>query len=315
MAGPAEVFDRAAVRRRRNRGARLGERATFLHDEIADRLADRLDDVQRAFRRVLVLGALGDRLCALLAARAGVERVVVCDPAEALVRRRTGIAVVADEEAVPFAPASFDLVLGALTLHAVNDLPGVLAQIRRTLVEDGLFLAACFGGETLRELRRVMLEAESETVGGASPRVAPFADIRDGGALLQRAGFALPVADSDTLTVTWPDAFALMRDLRAMGEGNALAARRRTPTPRTVFAAAAARYESLFGDDDGRIPATFQVLFLTGWAPAAEPAAAAPPGQRRRETGGRPRRRRAFGGRTRRPGRERRKTLLRISGR
>ena len=269
MAGPTEVFDRRTVRRRRNRGARLGERATFLHDEIADRLADRLDDVQRAFRRVLVLGALGDRLCALLAGRAGVERVVVCDTAEALVRRRTGTAVVAEEEAIPFAPASFDLVLGALTLHAVNDLPGALAQIRRVLVEDGLFLAACFGGETLHELRRVMLEAESETLGGASPRVAPFADIRDGGALLQRAGFALPVADSDTLSVTWPDAFALMRDLRAMGEANALAARRRTPTPRAVFAAAAARYESLFGDAEGRIPATFQVLYLTGWAPAA----------------------------------------------
>lgn len=268
MAGPTEVFDRQAVRRQRNRSARLGERAIFLHDEIAERLAERLDDIQRQFPRVLVLGALSDRLCGLVAARTGVERVVVSDSAELLARRRTGTSVVADEDAIPFAPASFDLVLGALTLHAVNDLPGALAQIRRVLVEDGLFLAACFGGETLQELRRVMLEAESETVGGASPRVAPFADIRDGGALLQRAGFALPVADSDTLTVTWPDALALMRDLRAMGEANALAARRRTPTRRTVFAAAAARYEAMFGDADGRIPATFRMLFLTGWAPA-----------------------------------------------
>ena len=269
MAGPTQVFDRRAVRRQRNRSARHGAQAAFLHDEIAERLADRLDDIQRRFRRVLVLGSLSDRLCGPVAARAGVERVVVSDSAEALVRQRTGIPVAADEEALPFAPASFDLVLGALTLHAVNDLPGVLVQIRRVLVEDGLFLAACFGGETLHELRRVILEAESETVGGVSPRVAPFADIRDGGALLQRAGFSLPVADSDTLTVTWPDAFALMRDLRAMGEANALTGRRRGPTRRTVFAAAAARYESLFGDADGRIPATFQVLFLTGWAPAA----------------------------------------------
>ena len=269
MAGPAEVFDRAAVRRRRNRGAGLGASATFLHDEVAERLAERLDDIQRRFRRVLVLGALGDRLCALVAARTGVERLVVCDTAEALVRHRTGIPVVADEEAMPFAPASFDLVLGALTLHTVNDLPGALVQIRRVLVEDGLFLAACFGGETLRELRRVMLEAESDVEGGASPRVAPFADVRDGGALLQRAGFALPVADNDTIVVTWPDALALMRDLRAMGEANALASRRRTPTPRAVFAAASARYRELFGDTEGRIPATFQVLYLTGWAPAA----------------------------------------------
>ena len=269
MAGPTEVFDRAAVRRWRNRSAGPGGNATFLYDEVAERLADRLDDIDREFRRVLVVGALGNRLCALVAARAGVERVVVCDTAEALVRNRTGIPVVADEEAVPFAPASFDLVLGALSLHAVNDLPGVLVQIRRILVADGLFLAGCFGGETLHELRRVLLEAESEVSGGASPRVAPFADVRDGGALLQRAGFALPVADSDTVVVTWPDAPALMRDLRSMGEANALASRRRTPTPRAVFAAAAARYRELFGDPDGRIPATFQVLYLTGWAPAA----------------------------------------------
>ena len=269
MAGPTEVFDRPAVRRQRERSARLGERATFLHDEIAERLSDRLDDIARAFPRVLVLGALSDRLCALVDARAGVELVVVEDAAEALARRRTGAPVVAEEDAIPFAPASFDLVLGALSLHAVNDLPGALAQIRRVLVADGLFLAACFGGETLHELRRAMLEAESEVAGGASPRVAPFADMRDAGALLQRAGFALPVADSDTITVTWPDALALMRDLRAMGEANALAARRRTPTGRSVFAASAARYEALYGDAEGRIPATFQILFLTGWAPAA----------------------------------------------
>ena len=268
MAGPSEVFDRSAVRRQRERSARLGERATFLHDEIAERLADRLDDIARAFPRVLVLGASSDRLCGLVGARAGVELVVVADAAEALARRRTGAPVVAEEDAIPFAPASFDLVLGALSLHAVNDLPGALAQIRRILVADGLFLAACFGGETLHELRRAMLEAESEVAGGASPRVAPFADLRDAGALLQRAGFALPVADGDTITVTWPDALALMRDLRAMGEANALTARRRSPTRRAVFAAAAARYVSLFGDEEGRIPATFQVLFLTGWAPA-----------------------------------------------
>lgn len=270
MAGPINVFDRPAVRRRRGRSARLGERATFLHDEIAERLADRLNDIDRVFRRVLILGALSDRLCALVAARGGIERVVVADSAEALARNRSGIAVVADEEAIPFAPASFDLVLGGLSLHAVNDLPGALVQIRRVLDADGLFLAACFGGATLHELRRAMLEAESEVDGGASPRVSPFADTRDAGALLQRAGYALPVADADTLTVTWPDAFALMRDLRAMGEANALAARRRTPTRRAVFAAAAARYRALFGDENGRIPATFQILYLTGWAPSSD---------------------------------------------
>ena len=270
MAGPVTVFDRPAVRRRRERSARPGERATFLHDEIAERLADRLDDFDRVFRRVLVLGALSDRLCGLVAARAGVELVAVADAAGALAKGRTGMAVVADEEAIPFAPGSFDLVLAALSLHAVNDLPGALAQIRRILVADGLFLAGLFGGGTLRELRRALLEAESEVAGGASPRVAPFADTRDAGALLQRAGFALPVADSDTISVTWPDALALMRDLRAMGEANALAARSRIPTRRSVFAAAAARYRSLFGDAEGRIPATFEILFLTGWAPSAD---------------------------------------------
>ena len=174
---------------------------------------------------------------------------------------------IADAEALPFAAGSFDLVLSLLDLHWVNDLPGALAQIRHVLRPDGLFLGALLGGETLSELRAVLLAAEAEVSGGASPRVAPKVDLRDAGALLQRAGFALPVADADTLTVSYPNALALMRELRGMGEGNAVAGRSRRFTRRAVLLRAAALYEERFADADGRVPATFQVLYLTGWAP------------------------------------------------
>ncbi len=270
MTEPAGIFDRLAVRRRRERAGAMDEPAVFLAEEIAGRLSDRLDDLRRTFASVLIIGALGGRLRALLGARDGVRTLVVMDLCEALVRRAAPPAVVADEEALPFGPEAFDLVLGAFSLHAVNDLPGALIQIRRVLKPDGLFLAAMAGGATLHELRRALIEAEAEVEGGSSLRVAPFADVPDAGALLQRAGFALPVADSDTITVTWADALALMADLRAMGEANALAARLRRPTRRSTLLAAAARYRELFADADGRIPATFQILTLTGWAPGPD---------------------------------------------
>lgn len=267
MAEPVHVFDRLAVRRRRDRAGRSAEPATFLFDTIAERLTDRLDDLRRSFADALILGALGGRLAELVAARPGLRTLITADLSEALARRAAGPAVVADEEALPFAAGAFDLIIGGLSLHAVNDLPGALVQARRALRPDGLFLAAMAGGQTLFELRRALIEAEAEIEGGASPRVAPFAELRDAGALLQRAGFALPVADQDTITVSWPDALALMADLRAMGEANALSERLRRPTRRATLLAAAARYRELFGDDRGRIPATFQILYLTGWAP------------------------------------------------
>jgi NADH dehydrogenase [ubiquinone] 1 alpha subcomplex assembly factor 5 len=173
----------------------------------------------------------------------------------------------ADEEALPFAEQSLDLVVSGLALHFVNDLPGTLIQIRRALKPDGLLLAALLGGATLTELRTAFLTAEEELEGGASPRVAPFADVRDLGGLLQRAGFALPVADSDTVTVTYREPLALMLELRAMGSSNALTERSRRPLRRATLARAIEIYRERFGLPDGRVPATFEIVTLTGWAP------------------------------------------------
>ena len=270
MAEPVEVFDRLAVRRRRARAGTMAEPAVFLAEAIADRLCDRLDDLRRTFASVLVIGALGGRLGALVAGRPGVRMLTTMDLSEALARRAARPAVVADEEALPFAAEAFDLVLGAFSLHAVNDLPGALVQIRRALKPDGLLLAAMAGGRTLHELRRALIEAEAAHEGGASPRVAPFTDVPDAGGLLQRAGFALPVVDSDTITVTWDNPLALMADLRAMGEANALSERLRRPTRRATLLDAAERYRALFADAEGRIPATFEILTMTGWAPGPD---------------------------------------------
>ena len=210
--------------------------------------------------------------------RRGVGDVVSADLSDAMVRHAPAPRVVADEEALPFAVGAFDLVVSNFALHWVNDLPGALIQIRRALKADGLFLAAMPGGETLHELRRSLLEAEAAVEGGASPRTSPFADVRDAGALLQRAGFALPVVDTDTITVTYADALALMRDLRSMGETNAVVARRKGMTRRETLFAAASRYQALFADDDGRLPATFEILFLTAWAPHQSQQKALRPG-------------------------------------
>jgi SAM-dependent methyltransferase len=177
------------------------------------------------------------------------------------------LTLVADEEALPFAAESFDLIISNLSLHWVNDLPGCLLQIRHALKEDGLFLASMFGGESLKELRQCLQDAELQEEGGASPRVSPFADLRDAGALLQRAGFALPVVDVDTLTVTYPNPIKLLTDLRGMGETNAVAARRKTFTRRGTLLKALALYEQRHADANGRIPATFQILTLTAWRP------------------------------------------------
>lgn len=272
---PWAVFDRAAVRRHRERAARSAPEHDFLFREVADRLAERLDDIARQFPLALALGCRGGIIGSRLAGRGGIETLIESDLSAAMVARARdqGLAaarhVCLDEEALPFAERCFDLVLGAHSLHWVNDMPGALVQIRRALKPDGLFLAALFTGDTLIELRRAFLEAEAAEEGGASPRTASFAELADLGALLQRAGFALPVVDADTLTVTYDDAFALMRDLRLMGEANAAQARRRSFTRRATVMAAAARYRELFASRDGRIPATFEIATLTAWAPAA----------------------------------------------
>lgn len=260
------LFDRGAWRLHRERAARRGT-VDFLHAEIAGRIIDRLDDIGRQFHAVLDLGAHSGALTRALAARPGIERLVAADPAAGFLRRSTALAVAADPELLPFGAASFDLAVSALALHWVADLPGALVQLRRIVKPDGLFVGALLGGATLGELRASMIEAELAEEGGASPRVSPTASLADAAALLQRAGFAMPVADADTIAVTYPDALALMRDLRAMGETNALAARRRTTLRRGTLARAATIYGERFGLADGRIRATFEILFLTGWAP------------------------------------------------
>jgi NADH dehydrogenase [ubiquinone] 1 alpha subcomplex assembly factor 5 len=280
-ADPLRVFDRRAVRRHRDRAARDPGGADFLVVEAAERLADRLSDMARRFPLALDLGCRHGVLAGRLAGRGGIETLVHADPAWAFARRAAPPAVVAEAEALPFKPSSFDLVLSNLELHWTNDLPGALLQLRQALKPDGLLLASLFGGETLAALRRVLLEAELAEEGGASPRVSPFADLRDLGHLLQRAGFALPVVDSDTIEVTYPDALALMRDLRAMGESNAVAERRRTFTRRATLARAAALYSELFGGPDGRIPARFEIVTLTAWAPHPAQQRAMRPGSAR----------------------------------
>jgi SAM-dependent methyltransferase len=260
-----EIFDRRAVRAHRARAARLD--ASFLASAVRERLVDRLLDMRGGFSRILEIGGFGGLLAESLAAIGREGEIVSLDSCPALLRGRPH-SVVADEEFLPFGAGVFDLVIAPLTLHWVNDLPGTLIQIRRILRPDGLFLAAIFGTATLEDLRACLIDAELEIAGGAGPRVSPFVDVRDAGMLLQRAGFGLPVVDSEILTVTYPDALALMRDLRAMGEANAVTGRRRAFTARAVMLRAAALYEARHAEADGRVRAAFEIVSLTAWAPA-----------------------------------------------
>ncbi len=265
---PLMLFDRRARRRRRDRAAGEGC-VEFLHREVADRLVERLDDVKREFHVAFDLGAHHGALSRALGCRPDIEWVVAADSSLGFLAQLGGMRVAADPDLVPFRDGSFDLVASMLELHWAGDLPGALVQIRRILKPGGLFLAAMLGGATLVELRTALIEAELIEEGGASPRVSPAAELGDVAGLLLRTGFAMPVADAEKITVTYPGALALMRDLRGMGETNALTARRRTPLRRATLARAAALYGERFGLPDGRIPATFEILFLTGWAPEA----------------------------------------------
>jgi SAM-dependent methyltransferase len=253
----AEIFDRRALALHRRRAAVAP--VDFLLRHAVEETRERLSTVLRPFRTVIDVGSLSDALAASL--RSGDRSVVRFGPLPARPD------VVGDEEALPFAAESFELAVSALALQFVNDLPGVLVQIRRILRPDGLFLGALLGGSTLTELRQAFTAAEIEIEGGASPRVAPATDLRDAGALMQRAGFALPVTDSDVLTVRYTDPFALMADLRGMGATNVLVERRRTPTRRATLARMAEIYRDRFADGDGRIRATFEIVWLSGWAP------------------------------------------------
>jgi SAM-dependent methyltransferase len=262
------IFDRALIRRRRRRANALGA-ATFLLERAAADLGDRLTAVLRRFDLAVDLGTPGTAVREVLARLGSVGTIVSVRPAGAAPNAASANqkAVVADEEALPFRDGALDLVVSALALQFVNDLPGTLIQIRRALKPDGLFVGALIGGETLTELRQAFAAAESEIEGGASPRVAPFADVRELGALLQRAGFALPVTDADRVCVRYDSAFALMHDLRRMAATNALVERRRTPLRRATLIRMAEIYSQRFADPDGRLRATFDIVWLSGWAP------------------------------------------------
>ena len=257
------IFDRKLLRARRVRAAGL-DPATFLVERVADDLAVRLSAVLRKFELAVDIGTPTDAV-----RRAIAHRVGTIVAADCLVSLMAGdrLAVAADEEMLPFRDASLDLVVSALALQFVNDLPGTLIQLRRALKPDGLFLAAMIGGDSLAELREAFAQAEAEVEGGVSPRVAPFADLRDLGALLQRAGFALPVTDVDRLVVRYASPLALMHDLRRMGAGNALSERRRTPLRRSTLRRMIEIYAERFSDPDGRIRATFEIVWLSGWTP------------------------------------------------
>ena len=259
------VFDRALQRCRLSRALRHGA-ADFLLVRAVEDMESRLESTLRPFPRVLDLATPGQHVAAMIAGLPG-ERTITRAAPVAETENARWRTLLADEEALPFAPQSFDLVVSALALQWVNDLPGALIQVRRALAPDGLFLACMIGGQTLHELRAALAQAEEEVTGGASPRVAPFADLRDMGGLLQRAGFALPVTDIDAITVRYGSLFALLADLRAMGATNALTQRLKKPLRRSVLLRAAEIYAQHFSDADGRIRATFEIIWLSGWAP------------------------------------------------
>ena len=269
MADDSRVFDRESLKAHRRRVLRrTGEPADFLARIVSEDLADRLRAVTRNFEIAVDLGGVAGAASDPILETAKIATLIRADdlvtPNDASL---AGIPLTVDAEILPFADGSLDLVVSSLVLQYVNDLPGTLVQIRKALKPDGLFLGTVIGGDTLTELRIALAEAEIEVTGGISPRVAPALDVRDAGALLQRAGFALPVVDRDPLVVRYDTLFDLARDLRAMAASNCLVERRRAPTPKALFLRAAQIYAEKFSDPDGRIRATFEVISLSGWAP------------------------------------------------
>lgn len=269
MSAPPRLFDRALHRQRLARAAAGFAGADYLKRRVAEDLAQRLAGINRRFPVAVELGARTGVFARLLAGRPEAQKIdflIQADLSAAMLARASGQRLVADETRLPFGPASIDLIVSALALHWVDDLVGALVQIRLALKPDGLFIGALVGGSSLAELRACLMEAEADLAGGAGPRVSPFLDAFDGAALLQRAGFALPVADVDRIKVRHDHLLGLIGDLRAMGETNVLFDRPRTPLTRAVVARAAELYAERFGEG-GRIVATFEIITLTGWGP------------------------------------------------
>lgn len=260
MVTAAEVFDRKALALKRQRTAQHFVDYDFLFEFVQKQISDRLKDINRDFKTIIQIGARGTT-----GSYKEQNSSFTIDLHQDKHREKAN--AIADEEFLPFKNDSIDLVMSNLGLHATNDLPGTLIQIRRALKGDGLFMGAMFGGETLFELRESLMQTEIKLHGGASPRVFPFADKQQMGALLQRAGFALPVIDSEIITVTYPNMFKLMKDLRGMGETNIIKERSKKYPGRDFFNHAAQYYEQHFAEKDGRIHATFEIIFLIGWSP------------------------------------------------
>ncbi len=267
MSEIAKIFDSALLTARRNRAAADAARHDFLIERVADDFAERLSLVKREFANGLNLGAYHGLLSRRLRQLANVGQLIDLEPAAEMLSACDGPQLCAALDTLPVRAESLDLVVSGLALQLVDDLPGALVQIRRALKPDGLMLAALLGGDTLTELRDAWLIAEEEITGGASPRVTPFADVRQLGALLQRAGFALPVADTDVVRVTYATPLDLMREVKAFGASNMLAARRRVPVTKRLMLRAAEVYLERHALPDGRIPATFEIITLTGWVP------------------------------------------------
>ncbi len=269
MTDERQLFDRRLLRQRRDRFAHEVEEREFLIAYVAREIAERVEIMLRTFPLALDLGAFHGLLGRTVAALPSVGAMVYAESAFAYAQRCPRPALVCDEDLLPFKDASFNLIVSGLALHRVNDLPGSLIQIRRALVPDGLFMAAALGAGALIELREALIEAEDEMEGGASPRVSPFGDVRAYGALLQRAGFALPVADAEILKVVYPSPREVMREVRALGGGNVLIARKRAPLPKRTLARAEEIYRARHGTPDGKVTATFEFVFMSGWAPDA----------------------------------------------
>lgn len=256
------VFDRSALIHHRNRAAKRLHDYDFLIREVGERVADRLNDTHRQFASVLIIGSHTGQLAGMLAAQPSIGHIVQADISETMLKHSSGARVVMDDEMLGFAPESFDLIISNLSLHWVNDVPGALIQLRQCLKTDGIVFATLWGTQTLHELRHSILTAEAER--GLSPRVSPFIDVKDAGMLLQRAGFSMPVADSERITVEYPHAMRLMEDIRGMGESNTVSKRRKNFTSRRSLMAITEQYQQLFPSTDQGICATFELVTMTG---------------------------------------------------
>ncbi|MBI1300085.1 MAG: methyltransferase domain-containing protein [Alphaproteobacteria bacterium] len=255
------VFDRTLIKKRRERALKTLSNHSFLYEWASEQIQDRLSDLNRSFPLCVQIGSRG-----IIKTHEKIQKSIVTDLTSKPFQK-TALYIQAEEEVFPFQNKSLDLVTSILNLHTVNDLPGTLIQIQNTLKPDGLFLACLFGGETLYELRHVFQETEIDMLGGVSPRIYPFADKPQMGDLMQRARFGLPVIDSEIITVTYDNLFKLLDDLRGMGESNTISARHKTPLNQDFFIRAAERYQKSFAEADGKIRASFEIIFVAGWAP------------------------------------------------